>query len=122
MNVRPQLSKVFEKFDFEKFILYFPQDGLGPTFFYSYLYLIVFYKWTSFHGNISESDLNKKTYIKKLMFLKKWALWANAKKPQRYFNHRKYKGHPKFWLLTNYRLITVGAVMKLCAMIDLDAP
>jgi hypothetical protein len=32
-----------------------------------------------------ESDLNKKTY-KKLMFLKKSALWANAKKSHRDFS------------------------------------
>jgi hypothetical protein len=30
-----------------------------------------------------EPDLNKKTYIKKMMYLKKWALWAKAKKSHR---------------------------------------
>ncbi len=62
------------------------------------------------------------------------------KKPQRYFNHKKYKVHPTFWLyfqifrplrkvtaacqklqfskfvFSNYRLITVGTVMKLRVM------
>ncbi len=32
-----------------------------------------------------KSDLNEKTFIKNLCFLKKWALWANAKKATKIF-------------------------------------
>ncbi len=66
MNVRPQLSKVFEKFDFEKFILYLPPGWIGSQLSSTVMITLM----SSISGQVFmvishlESDLNKKTYIK----------------------------------------------------------